>query len=105
METEYDDFGIIRQNNSDRSAQVIQIDNGKHISAVAICAALCGIAAVFAGWSVYKWHEYAVRYRDDSVDLQMQYEKERNHIIELEARLKVLGDEVQSLKESTYVRR
>lgn len=32
----------------ERSAQVIQIDSGKHVAAVAICAAVCGLAAALA---------------------------------------------------------
>jgi hypothetical protein len=39
---------------SDRqSAQVIQIDSGKHIAAVALCAALCGMSLVLSAWSAY----------------------------------------------------
>ena len=40
---------------SDRqSAQVIQIDSGKHVSVVALCAALCGISVPIAVWSGYR---------------------------------------------------
>jgi len=38
---------------SDRSAQVIHIDSGKHLSVVAVCAALCGVAAALSAWSAY----------------------------------------------------
>jgi hypothetical protein len=36
-----------------QSASVIQIDSGKHIAVVALCAALCGMSIVLAGWSAY----------------------------------------------------
>lgn len=38
---------------SNRSAQVIQIDNGRHLSVVALCAALCGLSAALSVWSAY----------------------------------------------------
>jgi hypothetical protein len=39
--------------NDNRSAQVIQLDNGKHMSVVAICTALCALAA---GLAFYAYH-------------------------------------------------
>ena len=80
---------------SERSAQVIQIDNGKHVAAVAFCAIVCGFCAALC-WKM------SVSFHDDSVDIQDQYQKERNHVIELEARLKVQGDQIQ---EMSHVRR
>ena len=38
----------LRARNDRRSAQVIQVDSGKHVAAVAICAAVCGLAAALA---------------------------------------------------------
>jgi hypothetical protein len=43
----------IEASNDNRSAQVIQIDSGRHVSAVAICAALCGLSAALAIWSAH----------------------------------------------------
>ena len=34
----------------ERSNQVIQIDNGKHVTAVAICAAICGMCLAGFFW-------------------------------------------------------
>lgn len=87
---------------SDRSAQVIQNFSGKHVAAVAICAAICGLCAAISWWAVQENIKTALRYRDDSIDMQMQYEKERNHVIELEARQKFLADQLQEL---SHVRR
>lgn len=67
------------------------IDNGKYIAAVAICAAICGLCAA-QSWSIYQDS------RNIGNDLQDEYQKTRNHTIELEARLKVLADEVQEMK-------
>lgn len=39
--------------NDNRSAQVIQVDSGKHVSAVAICAALCGLSTALAVWAAF----------------------------------------------------
>ncbi len=47
VETEYDE-PYINQNADQRSASVIQIDGSKHVAAVAICAAVCGLAAALA---------------------------------------------------------
>ena len=89
---------------SDRSAQVIQIDNGKHVAAVAICAVVCGLCAALSWWAVSKQGDISDRYHGDSVDWQNQHERERNHVIELEARLKILGDEVQEIKHERRLR-
>lgn len=74
-----------------RSAQVIQVDTGRHVAVVAICAVICGICTTISFTTWRAMH-------DDMVDVQDQYQKERNHVIELEARLKVLADELQELK-------
>lgn len=52
MDTE-NDYPYIGRQEADSASQIIQIDSGKHIAVVALCAALCGIAAVFAGWAAY----------------------------------------------------
>lgn len=83
----------ISQTAGDRSAQVLQIDMGKGFAAMLVCAVISGICATI---SFTVWRSA----HDDSVDIQDQYQKERNHVIELEARLKILGDEVQHMKES-----
>ncbi len=38
----------------DRAASVINVELGKGLAVVAICSALCGISAVFAGWAAYQ---------------------------------------------------
>lgn len=82
-----DAHAAIAQTNSDRSAQVIQIDNGKHVNAVAICASLCGICMVFSLWaSVTAW------------STGTEYRIQINHTMELEAQQKVLIKEVEELK-------
>lgn len=60
----------------EKSAQVIQIDSGKHIAAVAICAALCGIAAVGACWAAFQ-----ATYAQKRADL-LQY-----YVMELDGKL------------------
>ena len=66
-------------------------DGGKSTAHV-ICAVLCAISATIAIGCAYAFH-------DDSLDLQDQYQKERNHVIELEARQKALADEISYLKQ------
>lgn len=71
----------------EQSAQVIQIDNGKHVNAVAICAALCGIASVFAMWAALTaWNAIT------------EYRVMLNHTMELEAQQKVQSRELEELK-------
>jgi hypothetical protein len=58
VDTEYDDEVVVegdslRQTNATRGAQVIQIDSGKHVSAVALCAALCGLSAALSVWAAF----------------------------------------------------
>lgn len=40
----------------DRSAQVIQIDSGKHVAVVGLCAALCAATLVASGYAVHVAH-------------------------------------------------
>lgn len=35
------------------SAQIVQIDSGKHVSVIGICAAICGFAGALSCWSAY----------------------------------------------------
>lgn len=37
----------------EQSASVIQIDTGKHVMAVAMCAAFCGLAVAVSIWAAY----------------------------------------------------
>lgn len=87
------------QSAGDRSNQSIIIDTGKHTAALAVCAVICGICAAVSWWAVHTQDEIATRYRDDSLYVQEQYQKERNHVIELEARTKVNADEITALKQ------
>lgn len=84
---------------SERSAQVIQIDSSKHVTAVAVCAVVCGLCLMGTCWSLYQMHWTEVHHHDDAMDLQDEYQKVRNHVIELEARTKVLTDEVEKSHE------
>ncbi len=38
----------------ERAASVINVELGKGLAVVAVCSALCGISAVFAGWAAYQ---------------------------------------------------
>jgi hypothetical protein len=46
-----------------QSAQVIQIDNGKAINVVAICAAFCGLCLGVSMWSAYTARDAATESR------------------------------------------
>lgn len=45
---------FINAETDNRSASVIQIDNGKHVVVVALCAALCAITACFSIFAFYQ---------------------------------------------------
>ncbi len=66
----------IEANNDNRSAQVIQIDSGKHLSVVAICSALCGLSAALSMWAA---NEARIAEREARM-LQ-------NYVVELDAKL------------------
>lgn len=69
------------------------------LSAIVLCAIACGYC-VSVAWDVSR------KFHDESVDIQEQYQRERNHVIELEARTKVNADEISALKqELDHVRR
>lgn len=86
MDTEYDEGFSARNDN--QSAQVIQIDNGKHVSAVAICAALAGICASISIWSVMRFTELESRYTSEAEKTGTEYRVLLNHYMELEASVK-----------------
>jgi hypothetical protein len=48
---------------SGRAAQVIQIDNGKALNVVAICAAFCGFCLGVSIWSAYTARDAATEAR------------------------------------------
>lgn len=48
---------------SERSAQVIQIDSGKHVAVVALCAAFCGLSVVASVWAAYTARDAATESR------------------------------------------
>lgn len=109
IDTEYDDDELaervraaLSQVAGDRSNQSVIIDNGKYMAVVAVLAVICGGCAVATWNSTGRQADIGKRYSEDSMYTQDQYQKERNHVIELEARLKILGDEVQEMK---HVRR
>lgn len=83
METEYDeDLAQLNQHNATRGAQVIQIDNGKYIAVVAICAALSGVSAVMAYVATQEARNASTEYR---VLL--------NHTMKLENKLEALEND------------
>lgn len=66
----------------DRSAQVINIDNGKYIAVVAVCAALCGVSAVMA-----------YNATNEARNASTEYRVLLNHYMELEASVKEMSNE------------
>src|SRR5689334_2382637 len=84
---------------ANRNDNSIVIDTGKHAATLALCAILCGLCAAVSWWAVEAQHDIAVRYRDDSLNTQEEFQKVRNHVIELEARTKVNADEIAALKQ------
>lgn len=53
----------VRSRTEHRSASVIQIDNGKYIAVVAVCAALCGVSAVMAYNATQEARNASTEYR------------------------------------------
>lgn len=91
MTNEFDPY--ISQENAERGAQVIQIDSSKHVAAVAICAAICGISAAIAIWAGYQTQVMTTEYRvqlNHTMHLEAEQDAlknrvaivERNHAIE-----------------------
>lgn len=46
-----------------RSAQIVQIDSGKHLYIVAICAALCGVSLAVSVWAAFTARDAATEAR------------------------------------------
>lgn len=88
----------VEQSLDGRGNQSIIIDNGKYMAVVVVLAIVCGLSTAMS-FSIYQDS------RNLKIDLQDEYQKTRNHTIELEARTKVLADEVQNLKEKVNERR
>lgn len=88
----------VEQSNDGRANQSIIIDNGKYIAAVTICAVTCGLCLCASIWAISEQHKLTSEYRENYLDTQDEYQKERNHVIELEARQKALADELQEMK-------
>lgn len=84
------DAKVVAQPGGNANRNSITLIDGR-LSVIAICAVLCGVCAAI---SFTVWRSY----HDDAVDIQDQYQKERNHVIELEARLSFLTNEVQEMK-------
>lgn len=93
MRDEPADYPMVEQNNEGKANQFasVVIDNGKYMAVVVILAVICGFCANVS-WRMQN------DFRNESIAIQDQYQKERNHVIELEARQKVLADELQELK-------
>ncbi len=73
-ETEYDDLNVSTDN---RSASIIQIDNGKAVAAVAICAAFAALGVALSVHAYFTARDAATEYR---ILL--------NHYMELQAEVK-----------------
>jgi hypothetical protein len=58
-----DQFARVSAQVDNQSASVIQIDNGKAINAVAICAAFCGLCLGVSIWSAYTARDAATEAR------------------------------------------
>ena len=87
MENDLDEIECISQRNEERGAQVIQIDSSKHVAAVAVCAAICGVSLAIAIWAGIT-AEHA----------QTEYVIMLSHQTKLEAREEFLEDKVKELE-------
>lgn len=70
----------------DRSAQVIQIDNGKAVNLVGVCAAICGICMAITVMTV--WHS-----QERETETQARIRVLQNHIDEAYIKLGKLEDD------------
>lgn len=87
MHADYEPPFVHGDQSGDRSAQVIQIDSGKHVAAVAVCAALCGMCAIFA------WHS------DQKADEAItEYHVMFNHQMYLENQVENLKEKLNALR-------
>lgn len=71
----------------ERSAQVINVDTGKHIAAVVLCAAVCGMSVVFA------WRASLL-----ATETTIEYRVLLNHTVELEANQKALANRIEEIR-------
>lgn len=78
MDTDFEP-PFVHGEQGDRSAQIIQIDNGKAVAAVAVCAAFSAACAVLAVWAAF-----------EARDAQTEYRVMLNHSMELEAAVRQL---------------
>jgi hypothetical protein len=101
MRSEYEPPDI-EANNDNRSAQIIQVETGRHVAAVAICAVICGMSVVVAMWCVDRFATISAAYEKSQTDMGTEYRLQLNHYMDLEAKQKVMADEIQELK---HVRR
>lgn len=98
VETEYDDDDVaervkaaLSQVAGDRSNQSVIIDNGKYMAAIVVLSLIAGVSGAVAWWA-------ATSYREDSLEIQDEYQKERNHVIELEGNQKSQAEEIHDLQ-------
>lgn len=82
-----DEPAWVHNDQGERSAAIVNIDNGKYVVVVALCAAVSGMAAVFA------WHSTIVA---SSVDTN--YAVLLNHQTKIESRLEYVESEIKELK-------
>jgi hypothetical protein len=66
-----------------QSAQVIQIDNGKAVNMVALCALICGICTAISVYSYVQMHD---KLRDSDTEQRLT----QQHLMQLEAKIKEL---------------
>jgi hypothetical protein len=63
MSAEDEGFSDIHAHTDHQSASVIQIDNGKALNVVAICAAFCGLCLGVSIWAAYTARDAATEAR------------------------------------------
>jgi hypothetical protein len=66
----------------ERSAQVIQIDSSKHVAAVTICAAICGMSVILSFIAAIVAWNSATEYRvllNHTMELEAQVKAMENH--------------------------
>lgn len=63
MSADDEGFSDIHTHTDHQSASVIQIDNGKALNVVAICAAFCGLCLGVSIWSAYTARDAATEAR------------------------------------------
>lgn len=79
--------GWVHNEQGDRSASIVNIDNGKTVAAVAVCAAVCGLSMGIALWAAWTSDKTTIEYR---VML--------NHQMQLENDLKTLQEKYDALR-------